>query len=391
MNKYVIAGEKLYPLRDKIISSKSGKKYLSRHVKITVATDYYSGKQIQHDYTGKNNYEVQSKIDESICLSDQQLNLIPNNITLEQLLNEYLDYKTDQITSTSLKVLKRFSELYIIPRLGNTLIKNIKKEDIINIQSEMKTITGTARCFYLMKASLDYACKKGYISCNPCKYTQIYQRVINQQPILNPDQIYKLLVEEKDNIYSGLYAILLFLALRFGEGLGLSWKQIDFEKRTVTISQQINEDHKLVYETKTKINRCLNAPECAFYYFERQKKFQALQKIHNPEWNNFHNLVFTDKNGNPLKRSVIYTNFKKIMSSTSNPNVTLHSLRRTTATILAEKVSMISAQYYLGHVSEGSSTKYIFPSSTDIEHLVSVMAEHFDKAFDSANLGEIYK
>ena len=91
MNEYVIAGKKLYPVKEKRMKSKAGKEYLSKHVKITVATDYFSGKQIQHDYTGKNNNEVQSKINNSICLNDEELNLIPNDVNVEQLIDEYLD------------------------------------------------------------------------------------------------------------------------------------------------------------------------------------------------------------------------------------------------------------------------------------------------------------
>ena len=156
MNDHVIAGEKLYHLKNKIVKSKAGKKYLSKHVKITVATDYYSGKQIQHDYTGKNNYEVQNRIDESVCLNDDQLRLIPNNVTIEQLLNEYFDYKHDQVTECYIKMLKRFAKKNIFPKLGNILIKNIKKDDVINLQSEIKTNSTIRKCFYLMKASFDH-------------------------------------------------------------------------------------------------------------------------------------------------------------------------------------------------------------------------------------------
>ena len=394
MNEYVIAGEKLYPLKDKRIKSKVGKEYSSKHVKITVATDYYSGKQIQHDYTGKNNHEVQSKINESICLNDEQLNLISNSITFEQLLDEYFDYKAGRISETYMKALRNFSRHYLIPRVGQVLIRDFKHDDVVKIQNEiMRTLNNLscgARTFQILNNSLDYACKKGYLACNPCKYAQAYVINKREQPILKRDQIYKLLVVEKDNQYAGVYAIILLLALRFGEAVGLSWDQVDLENKTVTISQQIDINGNIQKSTKTRLDRILTIPECAVYYFMRQKDIQECQEIFYPKWNNQYNLVFTDNKGQPLDRYKIAQDFKAIMKETSNPEVTLHSLRRTTATILAENVSMLASQYYLGHIDHTSTSNYIYPAAKNTEQLVNVMATHFEKSFYEAGLDKIY-
>ena len=390
MNDYVIAGEKLYPLKEKRIKSKAGKEYSSKHVKITVATDYHSGKQIQHDYTGKNNHEVQTKIDESICLNDEQLNLLPNDITLEELFSEFFEYRAGRITERYRINLTRFTRNNILPHLGKVLVKNITKDDVIKIQRSILTTSGVATAYYLMKQVLDYACKKGYISCNPSKYAQAYSRTKREQTILKSDQIYKLLVTEKNNKYAGLFAITLLLALRAGEAAGLSWDKIDWENRTVTISQQLSHEQEIKHNTKTKVDRCITVPECAFYYFEKQREFQEHQRANNPNWNNPDNLVFTDEDGNALKRNTISLAFRRIMKTNSNPNVTLHSLRRTTATFLAENVSMMAAQYYLGHVDRNSSMSYIYPSSKNMDQLIDVMSKHFEKTFYEAGLDKIY-
>ena len=394
MNEYVIAGEKLYPLKEKRIKSKAGKEYSSKHVKITVATDYFSGKQIQHDYTGKNNHEVQSKINESICLNDEQLNLVSNEITLEQLLEEYIDYKEGKICAQYSKSLRNFSRRYLIPRAGKVLIKDLKHDDIVNIQTEImnefKHAYNGHMVFYILKCSLDYACKKGYIACNPCKYAQAYAITKREQPILKQDQIYKLLVVEKSNQYAGLFAVILLLALRFGEAVGLSWDQVDLENRAVTISQQLNINGNIQKSTKTRLDRKITIPECAVYYFEQQKDIQECQKIFYPKWNNQYNLVFTDNKGQAFNRLSVSQCFKNIMEDTSNPSVTLHSLRRTTATILAENVSMLASQYYLGHIDHSSTSNYVYPASKNTEQLVNIMAKHFEQSFYEAGLDKIY-
>ncbi len=394
MNNYVTAGGKIYKLREKKIRSKSGATYGSNHVKITVATDYYTGKQIQHDYTGKTNYEVQKKIDSSKCLTDGQLNLIPNNITVNQLVNEYLNYKKGFVNQYSVNSTLGICRNYIFPTIGDMLIKKIKSDDIFKLQAEIfndtKRISVPPKVFYILKCAFNYACKKGYLSCNPCIKAYIYSSAKRTQSILNKEQIYKLLVTEKDSIYSGLLAIIFLLALRFGEGVGLSWDQVDFEKKIIVISQQIDVKNKLQKSTKTGLDRIITPPEIVFRYLERQKEIQEQQKINNPSWDNPDNFIFTNSKGKHFRRSSVEEYFRKIMDNTSNPSVDIHSLRRTTATILAENLSLNAVQYYLGHLRRQTSVRYIYPSEKGIEHLTKIMAEHFETPFNNAGLKEIY-
>ena len=394
MNDYVIASGKIYQLHNKITRSKTGKEYKNKHVKITVATDFYSGKQIQHDYTGKNNFEVQTKIDDSICLNDEQLNLIPNELTFKELCEEYFEYKKTFVCDTEIPTIRRVCETYVYPKIGNTKIKNIKKEDIINLQHEIHNLAKgkslSLRVFYIIKPAMEYACKKGYISYNPCLKAKMHRYNTPEQTILDQDQIYKLLVEEKECKYAGLYAITFFMALRIGEAIGLSWDQINWESKTVVISQQLKVNGQLHKYTKTKINRCITIPNCVFLYLKRQKEFQETQRLQNPKWNNQNNFIFTYDNGKPFSRSSVEKYFKNIMKNTSNPNVSLHSLRRTIASILAENISIQSVKYYLGHVRESTSTKYIYPSKKDVEHLSSTMNNHFSETFIAANLMNVY-
>ena len=66
MNQYVTVNERLYPARKR--SGKSGVQ-----VKLTVGRNIITGRQIQHDYTGRDASEVQQRIDASRSLSDEQL------------------------------------------------------------------------------------------------------------------------------------------------------------------------------------------------------------------------------------------------------------------------------------------------------------------------------
>lgn len=256
--------------------------------------------------------------------------------------------------------------------------------------NDTKRISVPPKIFYILKCAFNFACKKGYISCNPCIKSYVYSPPKREQAILNKDQIYKILVTEKDNIYSGLFAIILLLALRVGEGVGLSWDQIDFDKKLIVISQQLDIKNKLQKSTKTGVNRIITPPEIVFRYLERQKEFQEHQKLNNHLWNNPDNLVFTNSNGRYLRRNSVEEYFRNMMKDTSKPFVDLHSLRRTTATILAENLSLNAVQYYLGHVRRQTSARYVYPSEKGLEHLTKIMAEHFEIPFNNAGLRDIY-
>lgn len=76
------------------------------------------------------------------------------------------------------------------------------------------------------------------------------------------------------------FALCLFAGLREGECLGLSWSQIDFEKKRITINQQLQKSksdnqYSIVPFTKSDKPRTIEPPAIAFDYLRNEQKKQA--------------------------------------------------------------------------------------------------------------------
>ena len=108
--EFIRADGKEYPAR-----VKRGSAAETLHVKLTVGTDCRNGKQIQHDYTGKTVAEIQEKIDASMRLSDEELQLFPEDISLERLRDVYLESKELRVTPGCIKRERDWFRIRILP------------------------------------------------------------------------------------------------------------------------------------------------------------------------------------------------------------------------------------------------------------------------------------
>ena len=203
------------------------------------------------------------------------------------------------------------------------------------------------------------------------------ESVIQDQPILNEDQIKKLLITEKNHPYMPVYALMLGTGMRTSEALGLSWKQIDNTRQEITVSQQLSEDRKSVCPTKNRRKRTFPIPNWTMRIiniaWERQQKFRAAMTNYNNEMD----LVFSRANGRPLSQNELRKQFRYIMRDTSCPTVTCHALRRTFASFGAEMGYMMGVQHFLGHADISTTVKYIYPVEGDARQLVQMMGAHY--------------
>lgn len=167
-------------------------------------------------------------------------------------------------------------------------------------------------------------------------------------------------------------ALCLFAGLREGECLGLSWSQVDFETRRITISQQLqrekkkNSNYYIAPSTKSGKPRQIELPEIAFQYLRAERNRQIRNRLAaGPLWNNPDDLVFTNEMGCHLAISTFYKTFKRIAASIGRPDARPHDLRHTAATVaIASGADIKSVQDLLGHAT-ASFTLNVYAHTSD--------------------------
>lgn len=169
-----------------------------------------------------------------------------------------------------------------------------------------------------------------------------------------------------------LYAIVVTLGLRRGELMGLRWKDINFDTRTMTIRGQLQwvrpaPDKKpspiWVESTKgRKRGRVIEdfPPELADA-LKAWRKTQAAERLRLGKASQGGDYVFTTERGGPLSPRNLYRGFKAALKRAGLPEtMTFHDLRHCAGSMMLEHGEDIEAvREVLGHASR-SVTERIY-------------------------------
>lgn len=188
-----------------------------------------------------------------------------------------------------------------------------------------------------------------------------------QVSVLNDEEA-KILKEELDKetnprIRISLY-ILLMMGIRRGELIGLEWKDIDFENRTMDISRSasfITGEGFYTKETKTASStRVMSIPNVLVKELKSYKEWYDKRKsILADKWTKSDRIMLNDE-GNPFNPSVYRRWLNRILEKAGLKHVSLHSLRHTNITLqLISGVDLKTVSARAGH-SRASTTTDIY-------------------------------
>jgi integrase len=158
--------------------------------------------------------------------------------------------------------------------------------------------------------------------------------------------------------------------LRRGEALGLlRWQDVDFEGRTLTISQTVQRANgKLQFlEPKTeRSRRTMSTPDRVVAALRAHHKRQLEERLAaGPQWQDF-GLVFATRVGTPLEPRNVHRDFKRILAKAGVPDQRFHDLRHAAASLLlAQGVSPRVVMELLGHSRIGitmDTYSHVIPS-----------------------------
>lgn len=168
-----------------------------------------------------------------------------SSMTLEDLFKLHYDYQKDKVKATTLsnygKKLKHFESIKNI-KLDELTIQDIEKwKQEVNSQ-KLATRTKNDYMKYL-KSALNFAMK--WYDLN---FSSVYNKITN---FTNPDEVPKemqfytfeefqqFISVESDLKFRTLFETLYYCGLRRGELRGLTWKNIDFERKELSIVQNV--------------------------------------------------------------------------------------------------------------------------------------------------------
>jgi len=230
----------------------------------------------------------------------------------------------------------------------NTLLEKRKPSTV----HAMLTILATA---------FNDAIKWQRLSHNPCKGVILPQAERHEAMTLSGEQAQSLLTAAKGHRLEGFLHLALATGLRKGELLALKWSDIDFETRLLKVSRNAaylpdeETGHYQMSEGTPKSRagrRTIRLPQFAVNALKEHKIKQLEQRLQaGSAWND-PGLIFSNHRGAYYSLSALDKQFKKLVALAGLPEMRIHDLRHSAATLLLKMgVDMKVIQEILGHAS----------------------------------------
>ena len=271
--------------------------------------------------------------------------IIPQDITFVERCNIYIHDKGKNFSPLYVKSMENVLRISVEPFFKDVKLNDVNPYMLQSFINEMylKYSNSTAKTrVALVKSTLSEAYRFKEISENPCDFTK-KPNITNtkESKVKEPYDLKEIkdLMEKLEGRFFEVHILLMLtMGLRGEEVCGLKWKDIDFNKNTISINQVlVKVDNKLIFkEPKTKSSyRTITAPD------ELMVKLKKLKMKHNeyklqgllPE-GEFEDLVCLSSRLEPMYTFRLWENFKDLCVNHNLRRIRLHDLRHTHATML---------------------------------------------------------
>lgn len=338
---------------------------------------------------GKTQKEANLKADEIKAQLRKGLD-ISNSNTFELWAEHYLVLKRAETTETQYNTIKSRLDIWV-ESIGSTNIQNIRPVDLQavlnriaannpykNKPSSKKTVVSYMQ---IVRAVFDYAIDNRVIEYNPA------QRL--KTPMSAPKEERRALtLEERHRVmefeHRGKPAMMLmmFSGLRRGEATALLWSDIDFKRKTITVSKAYDFKQKTTKLPKNGKVRKVSIPTILVDYLKTLSQDSTFvitnahgQQMTDDSWRRLMQTYLHDMNlkyGSFIKKPPKYAPVKIPM--VIQP-FTPHCLRHTFCTMMYEAgVDLYTAKEQMGHA--------------DVQTTLNIYT-HLQKAHQEKNIAKL--
>lgn len=316
---------------------------------------------------------------------DARLKLKKGSLTLLAWLTIWLDEYCDHLKPKTLEGYRDVVRTYIEPYpIARVRLEDLEADDIVqwlkalrrkkatrgNQPSDEHISSGTiAIAFRRLRKALNVAKKHKCIRENPAADVDPPVIESTRDPVvLEAEQIVSFLAAWAGRRLYVLYAVFVTVGLRRGELLGLRWKDIDLEQRTITVRGQLQwtkgeagerRRPRWIPSPKTRAGKRIIdiSIELADLLVQWRRTQREERQIH-PEWP-VSEYVFINQEGRPHNPRHLHDDFKAGLKRAGLPlEMTMHDLRHCAGSLMLERGEDIEAvRELLGHSSRSVTEK----------------------------------
>ncbi len=238
------------------------------------------------------------------------------------------------------KIMQALGDSKLFVPVGNTTLSN----------------TTISKYHTLLSSMLSTAVQWQMIFSNPCERVAPPKKIRHEEMYLDEFQALQLIkcLDFEPLRYKTAVMLLLYSGMRRGELCGLTWQDIDFTHNLISITKaSLYLPEYGVFDDSTKnksSERVIQVPQEMTDLLKLYQKEQNITRLSmGDKWVNS-GKIFTTQYGAPMHPDTLSDWFKKFIRKNNLPDIHLHSLRHTNATLLiASGTNIRTVAKRLGH------------------------------------------
>lgn len=303
--------------------------------------------------------------------------------SLNEQIERYLKTKVNLAGSTRENYRYYFEHVLRESAIGKSKVIDIRKSDVLlfyNSLLEQGLSMGTIKIIHkIIHPALQLACDDNVIAKNPADgCTKEYAEDIEKKYALTFEEekefLDRIQMRQRMKRYYPMYAILIQTGLRISEAIGLTWHDVDMDKKEIHIDHQVQyrkiQGGMKLYANDTKTdagNRIIPMTDNVYRLFMEQKKVWLMTKKEPDfEVDGYKDFVFVSHiTGKCMNHNSIRRMMKAIVDMNNErevqlPNVSPHILRHTACCRFAESGCDIKVLQYLMGQTDIKTTMRVY-------------------------------
>ena len=296
--------------------------------------------------------------------------------TGEYLTNWITKKHKTSIAATTYRRYASLINIHIIPALGTIKLQAVTKNHINALMLQMREKGQSARSQQqaraVLSAAFESAMEDDLVASNPVAKSRTISLDSAQIHPLSLAEVQTLLAKTTGVQMQARVRMAVLYAMRQGEALGLQWKDVDFNKKTVFIWQQIQKIDGKYEFVKLKSEdsiRTLEIDDDTLAALKAHKVQQNIDRLAMGDRWDDHDLVFTNSIGKPIDSKTDYRHWHRALANAGLPIKRLHDARHTAATLLFDQGLDIEViRRFMGHSSVLLTSKtYVHHSARQLK------------------------
>jgi integrase len=281
------------------------------------------------------------------ALSDRAGGLIfdGGTITVGDYLDRWLaDSVRDTVRQRSWERYEQIVRVHIKPALGRVKLKALTSTHVRGLYREKLDGGLAPRTVRYIHTTLHKALKDsvadGLIPRNVTEGIRAPKPKKKEVNALSPEQARAFLEAARADRFEALYVLAIHCGLREGELLGLRWDDVDLEAGTLSVRRTLSETRTgpIFEQPKNGKGRSIQLTNTAAEALRTHRKRQNEERLRlSPFWED-HGLIFPSQKGTTMNaKNLTARSFKPVLERAGLPDIRLHDLRHTCATLLLFK------------------------------------------------------